>query len=219
MSSNILSAITSHNPEKILESLRGVDINTKFKDGNVLLWGITGTSYNSIEPRGKGNFETVKLLLENGADPNMQFLVYTPLHYATNEGHDDMIVELLNYGAYINSYNIRIAKDANGNDGCFCRTPLIHAIDNHRYMCVEALAIRGAIYNNMTIDYAQTIRDELYDTRKKSMEDYLDYENADKIYTVLKDNYNNGYEQQVTDYIRSNLMTGKKMNYFVGFEN
>ena len=62
MSSHIVSAIASHNPDTILESLKDVDINYKFQDGNVLLWAITGSTYNSIEPVGKGDYNPLKLL-------------------------------------------------------------------------------------------------------------------------------------------------------------
>jgi len=216
--SNLSNAIFSHDHPGILEALRGTDINYKFQDGNVLLWGITGSTYNLKEPVGKGDFDTVKFLLNNGADPKIKFLVFDPLYYATNEMRHDIVILLLNYGADPNTYFIRVFKDGKGNDICMCKTPLIHAIDNKSYLCVEALLKRGAIYNNETVKYAMQIRDGLYDKRKETPQDYLDFENANSVYTILKENYDSSFEKIAENFMQENMMTHKSVNYFMGME-
>jgi ankyrin repeat protein len=213
--SALFNAITSHDHARIMEALKDIDVNTRYTDGNALLWAITGSRYNQTEPVVKGNYDTVKLLLDHGADPNIVFLVYTPLYNAINEKNDNMVVLLLNYGANINSFYVRVLKEENV---CQCRTLLIQAIENHSYLCVEALVKRGALFNNNTLEYAAKIKDETFDKRKQSQTDYVEDEYAEKIHTVLMDAYDPSLEQKVTDFVKTNAMTFKKMNHFVGLE-
>ena len=215
---DLFNAIMSHDAGRIYEIIENVDINFKSPEGTVLSWAITGAMYNSRDPVGKGDYDTLKLLLDHRANPNYEHMIYSPIYYATKEGRHDMIVLLINYGADPNSYDPMPIKNEKGDEVCECKTPLIRAIENHSYLCVEALIHRGALFNNVTLDYAMAIRDKLEETRKQSAQDYLDYENAKNIYLSMKNVYDSHYETFVDDYLKNNSMTFKKMNYFVGFE-
>lgn len=46
-----------------------------------------------------GDAQKVEELLESGANPNVSFEGWTPLHYAVRQGHDEVAEILLNAGA------------------------------------------------------------------------------------------------------------------------
>ena len=53
--------------------------------------------------RNRNDLESIRTLLENGANPNIKKAErWTALHYAANEGHLTIIPDLLNNGAEIN---------------------------------------------------------------------------------------------------------------------
>jgi len=215
---DIFNAIVSHDERKIVECIDGVDINFKSSEGTILSWAINGAMYNPRDPVGKGDYNTLKLLLDHGANPNYEHMVYSPVYYATKERRHDMIVLLINYGADPNSYDVMLAKNEKGDDVCECKTPLIRAIETFSYLCVEALLYRGANFNNVTIEYANAIKEKAEENRKKSPQDYQDYENASDICVLMKALYDSSNETRVTKFLQDNSMTYKKMNFFVGLE-
>jgi hypothetical protein len=102
---------------------------------------------------------------------------------------------------------------------CECTVPLVHAIQNKYNLCAETLIKRGAIYNQRTIDYVLKSRNELYEKRRESLLNYIDYESMEYIYKIMNDNYSPTNEVLANDFIKSNTMTGDKPNYFIGLEN
>lgn len=73
----------------------------------------TASKLNELDARGEfplykaaagGNYDDVKRMLEQGADPSMStFYKWTALHWAVNNGHKDVIELLLSHGADINA--------------------------------------------------------------------------------------------------------------------
>lgn len=83
-----------------------------------------------------GHLKCVKLLLENGANPNLADKVnYCPLHWAAKKGHKTIAIELMNKGALV---------DAPGE---FNRTPLDMAVYNGQERLVKLLLSRKANVN------------------------------------------------------------------------
>ncbi len=212
---DLQTAVLSHDKDAIKDALKNVEINRKFNDGNVLLWAITGERHNQSDPVGKGDYDTVKFLLDNGANANLEYIIYSPIYYAVKECRDDIISLLVNYGSDPNTYSLRVKKDDTGKDYCICKTELVTAIENKYYLCVEALVHRGAVFNDETLKYALDIREGLYNKRKESPQNYLDYENADKIYITLRDIYDSKFEMLANNFMKENEITGQKENYFV----
>jgi len=216
--SDFSQAIISGSTDAVDMMLKTRDINHKYSDGNVLHWAITGSSYNSSVPVGKGDYDMTKFLLDKGADPDIKFLsVYSAIYYATNERRHDIIVLLLNYGADPNTYYIRF-KEEGDSKICQCTTALVHAINNQSYLCVQALLARGAVFNNQTVKYASEIQEQLYDKRKEDSQSYQDYLNAYNIYVALKNRYNHRFEEPANSFMRENMITKKCINYFIGME-
>lgn len=80
-----------------------------------------------------GNAEMVRILIQNGANPNHTVRNgETPLHVASTEGHDDVLLVLLNNKANID------CQDENGN------TSILNAVSNNRLQCIYLLGRRGA---------------------------------------------------------------------------
>ena len=97
-----------------------VDVNTGRDSGWVPLHdGSTGGLVARIHNVVQSSTNTVKLLLENGADVNMRALDNsTPLHVAMEYGRDKIVRMLLEHGANVG------AKDKNG------RTPIHEAVES-----------------------------------------------------------------------------------------
>lgn len=214
----LFNAISSHDQRRIIECIGNMDLNFRSEQGTALSWAITGAMYNIKDMVGKGDYATVKLLLDHGANPNYENILYSPLYYATKERRDDIITLLLNYGANLNPYDVMLVKDDRNNDICECRTPLIRAIETQAYLCVEALIYRGALFNSNTLTFADNIKNKLMESRKKSSHDYMNYEDANNIFLIMKALYDPSNEEKVTEFIKNNAVSFKKVNYFVGLE-
>ncbi|EWG41148.1 hypothetical protein FVEG_15238 [Fusarium verticillioides 7600] len=94
----------------------------------------------------------VKLLLENGAQPNKRGVLYwTPLHYAARYGRTAVMESLLASGAKVNS------KDPHG------QTPLVFAIDHGDTAATELFFERGAqIDYNYKVIFKLAFEDDLF---------------------------------------------------------
>lgn len=103
---------------------RGVDVNARNPAG--------GTALMIAAKR--GHLETVRVLLEAGADPNLSLreVTYRALHTAAQEGHNQIVAQLLKYGADINATTQ------------YGETPLISAAFYGRYSTVVLLLEHGA---------------------------------------------------------------------------
>lgn len=83
----------------------------------------------------KGNPQIVKLLLEKGADPDLQnSSKSTALHYAASKGHEEVLLEILKSAG---KPNLEV-KDASGS------TPLGRAASRGNMGCVKLLIQQGA---------------------------------------------------------------------------
>jgi ankyrin repeat protein len=81
-----------------------------------------------------GHLEIAKLLLDAGADVNQSAHVYTPLHFAANNGNMTIVRELLRRGA-----NVHISTDQEAS------TPIAFAAGNGHLDIVKELVSAGAI--------------------------------------------------------------------------
>ncbi len=96
-----------------------------------------------------GNTQTMKLMLDSGADPNKRDeLGLAPLHYAAEKANAPMLTLLLDAGADINvtALNPRVAGSSVllGRQPEEGMTPLMIAANRHAYQCVALLLKRGA---------------------------------------------------------------------------
>ena len=120
-----------------------------------------------VEEAFKGHTETVKLLLDKGADVNMKTdNGYTALIEASENGHIEIVKLLLDKGADVN------AKDNGGN------TPLILASMCGRIEVVSMLLENGADVNATTYSgYSAlrlaTIGNFCVDSRTRTNEDVV----------------------------------------------
>ena len=87
----IKDAIINNNTESVEESLTDFNINIKDEDNNTLL-------HHACE---NDKHDSIKLLLNNGANPNLKENSFglTPLHWATEYGDMDMVKLLIDNGA------------------------------------------------------------------------------------------------------------------------
>ena len=87
----IKDAIINNNTELVEESLTDFNINIKDEDNNTLL-------HHACE---NDKHDSIKLLLNNGANPNLKENSFglTPLHWATEYGDMDMVKLLIDNGA------------------------------------------------------------------------------------------------------------------------
>ena len=102
------------------------DLNYKDTDGNTaLMYAIKG-----------GNIETIKYLIERGAEINyINNLEISPLHLAVRKNRFDIVSALVDFGALL---NIR---------GKFGETPIFDAVGEGNAKMVEALHLNGALIN------------------------------------------------------------------------
>jgi ankyrin repeat protein len=135
-----------------------------------------------FDATGEDNFPEVRRLLSIGADVNAKdSRDRTPLHWASNNGHSQVVIELLNHGADVDAKNSRDLTPL--HDACYnghvavvtellsrgadveaktddCDTPLHWASDRGHFAIVKALLSGGANilaannYGKRPIDYA-----------------------------------------------------------------
>ncbi|HWR59191.1 MAG TPA: ankyrin repeat domain-containing protein, partial [Thermodesulfovibrionales bacterium] len=94
----------------------------------------------------KGCVESVKYLLDIGANPNISNGGFTPLVYAASNGNFDMVTDLIAKGADVNQ------AGACENEECFHWTPLSYAALNGHIKVVRFLLEKGADVNAMVYD-------------------------------------------------------------------
>ncbi len=128
-----------------------------------------------------------------------------------------MVALLIMAGAEVNDYSLTLKK-IHKKDACLCTTILAQAIKNSEVGCVKALVTNGAFYNNKTIEFAEEIYDNAEEDRKENSDKYLKYDNARQVYEYLKSHHKTSFESLADEFMRKNLMTGKKLNYFEGME-
>lgn len=140
----LLQALITCDDNKVREILpRGSDANVKI-----------ATSMDSdknwrsplIISAEKGCVESVKYLLDIGANPNISNGGFTPLVYAASNGNLDMVTTLIAKGADVN------LSGACENDECFHWTPLSYAALNGHIKVVRFLLEKGADVNAMVYD-------------------------------------------------------------------
>lgn len=89
---------------------------------------------------GFGYSNIIKLLLENGANPNIvDGDSETPLHISAKLGFLDCVNELLNF-----KVNGKIVCDVNIREKSFLWTPLFYAVCENHYACAKSLLRAGA---------------------------------------------------------------------------
>jgi ankyrin repeat protein len=125
----------------LVKQLNKKTINKRYQDGDTLL----------MTAARKGNFSTIKILLEYGADPKIADIAQvTPLHIAAREGNTEIVKILLQYSADINAVDI---------DGF---TPIMRAISFNNKDIVDILMQKNAnleIKNNFNITAQQMLKD------------------------------------------------------------
>ncbi|XP_078492473.1 tonsoku-like protein [Ciona intestinalis] len=100
-----------------------------------------------------GDLKRVQLLIKQGHQVNPRdFCGWTPLHEASNHGHEDIVEYLLQHGAHINDL---------GGEGCGNLTPINDAANNGHFNVVEILLNHNAnpfIANNEGLNVLATLR-------------------------------------------------------------
>uniref|UniRef100_F6W3X7 Uncharacterized protein n=4 Tax=Ciona intestinalis TaxID=7719 RepID=F6W3X7_CIOIN len=100
-----------------------------------------------------GDLKRVQLLIKQGHQVNPRdFCGWTPLHEASNHGHEDIVEYLLQHGAHINDL---------GGEGCGNLTPIHDAANNGHFNVVEILLNHNAnpfIANNEGLNVLATLR-------------------------------------------------------------
>ena len=91
----------------------------------------------------EGHLEIAKLLLDAGADINQTAHVYSPLHFAANNGNMTIVRELLRRGA-----NVHISTDQEGS------TPIAFAAANGHLDIVKELVNAGSIVDDQVFKRA-----------------------------------------------------------------
>ena len=224
----LLEAIVNHDKDQIYNLLtNSIDINSK-EDQVTPLWvAITGSSTIKNNPIKKGSHDIIDILLSNGADPNLQCVLTPPLYVALVEEDMDIVMRLLNGGAYPDDYKVDNLTNQGVNN---CKLPIMYAIENTHLSAVEALLSFDCIFNKETIRRAKKMVDiknknyreiNNYNNSKSCSEEYYEYREAQYIVKMLEDAYNEYvHESRASKYIAENkLGYNSKMNFFIGLES
>jgi cytohesin len=124
----LFSAVITGNLDEVKQIVIDCGVNPNIKGPNPNPFGFTLLHYAAMD----GRHEIAKLLLEHGADPNIQDNNgRTPLHWAAWKGHLEVVELLLEHGADPN------VQDYGG------MTPLHYAATGHLEV-VELLLEHGA---------------------------------------------------------------------------
>ena len=110
-----LYTASSYGHEKLTMLLlrKGADVNTQDCEGETPLWGAMYFCMHLKVDENSNDISIIKILVENGANVNSKnndlYDGLTPLHFASNSGHEELVQYLLETGANVN------AEDDNGN--------------------------------------------------------------------------------------------------------
>lgn len=128
---------------------KGIDINAKDDFGWTAL-------RNAVFQE---NFDVVKILLANKADPNLQDYRdgSTALHWAAQVGHTEIVVALLDAGA-----------NPNIHDTFSESTPLMHAASLGKVATVKALIAKGADVN-ATDKWGESVLSQIIGTQESAV--------------------------------------------------
>jgi hypothetical protein len=230
---NIIDLIINSNEETLEEFIKNnptIELNEPIKGITPLYSAITGGKLSMQKKTGKGGkLEIVKLLLQNGANPNKKSTLQPPVYTAVVEKNFRILSLLLMFGANPNTYCLKkISKDDNGKlKHCECIIPLVLAINNFDFESFEILINNNAVFSKETIKIAKRKKNKTEIWLKKynnacderdKLRKILKYSvDLKKMIKIMETQYNENYENKVDEFIEQNKKTGSYPNNFPGF--
>ncbi|QKF94307.1 ankyrin repeat protein [Fadolivirus algeromassiliense] len=211
---NVINAILAGNEEEFNKSLDGVDINFT-NNGFTLLWvAINGSMTRPQTKKTEfANYNIITILLNKGADPNKKCILMTPLYAAVYHNRPDIVRLLLLSGANPNEPSLLKCL----NKKMMLELPLHLAIREISTEIVKLLLLHDVLYNKITLDKV------IYGVRKANKDannsfNYEIYKKLKNIFEILKNNYNNAFEDRVSDLMSKFPKTGTYENYYSCFQ-
>jgi ankyrin repeat protein len=211
---NVINAILAGNEEEFNKSLDGVDINFT-NNGFTLLWvAINGSMTRPQTKKTEfANYNIISTLLSRGADPNKKCILMTPLYAAVYHNRPDVVRLLLLNSANPNEASLLKCL----NKKMMLELPLHLAIREINTEIVKLLLLHDVLYNKITLDKV------IYGVRKANKDannsfNYEIYKKLKNIFEILKNNYNNAFEDRVTDLMSKFPKTGTYENYYSCFQ-
>ena len=122
------------------------------------------------------------------------------------------------HGAEVNSYNF-VPRSVNGTGVCLCTTALVYAIKNLHVSCVRSLVFNYAIYNETTIEYANSLLKKYKEVSEICLNNLVLYEKAREIHKTLLQYHEDSSENIAKEFMKENNITKSLKNVFYGMSN
>lgn len=190
-----------------------------------LYTAITGSDHLIYSKTGRGDLDMVEMLLQKGADPNLQCNNTPPVYTAVTEEDFETVTMLCMYKGDPNSFRCVGVTLSDFDNTIYinrCKTALIHAIDLFLPDVVGALLRYGALMNLSTLMYAKKVMDnaELEYRENGVSDDNHNHQQACIVRKILEDAYNanqDGYEHNCRLFLDKNTVgMDDRMNSFTG---